>query len=199
MLSRPLASVLALASMLAAPLGARAATWELDPAHSSVQFSVRHLMISNVKGEFTKLSGTITGDESAPTSARIDATIDTTSIDTRNAKRDDHVRGPDFLDTARFPTMTFRSSKIEPAGDDRWKITGDLTLHGVTKPVVLDVTATAPRKDPWGKLRAGAQATTTINRQDFGVRYNSALEGGGVVVGDEVTITIDAEAVRKPD
>lgn len=191
--------LIAAVTSLAAPLRVHAATWEIDPAHTSVQFSVRHLMISNVRGEFTKLGGVIVGDESNPTAARIEATIDTTSIDTRNAKRDEHLRGPDFLDTGKFPTMTFRSTKIEKAGDGKWKVTGDLTLHGVTKPVVLDVTTSAARKDPWGNLRAGAQAETKINRQDFGVRYNSALEGGGVVVGDEVTVTIDAEAVRKSD
>ena len=199
MVLRSLFLVIAAACSLVAPLRVHAATWEIDPAHTSVQFSVRHLMISNVRGEFTKLGGAIVGDEANPTVARIEATIDTTSIDTRNAKRDDHVRGPDFLDTGKFPTMTFRSTKIEKAGDGKWKVTGDLTLHGVTKPVVLDVTTSAPRKDPWGNLRAGAQAQTTINRQDFGVRYNSSLEGGGVVVGDEVTVTIDAEAVRKSD
>lgn len=188
--------VLAAALSLVAPFPVGAATWEIDPAHTSVQFSVRHLMISNVRGEFTKLSGAIVGDEAAPTAARIEATIDAGSVDTRNAKRDDHLRGPDFLDTGKFPTMTFRSTAIEKAGDATWKVTGDLTLHGVTKPVVLEVTTSAPRKDPRGNMRAGAQARTTINRQDFGVRYESTLEGGGVVVGDEVAITIDAEAVR---
>ena len=199
MVLRSIFVLIAASWSLVAPFRAHAATWEIDPAHTSVQFSVRHLMISNVRGEFTKLGGTIVGDESNPTAARIEATIDTTSLDTRNAKRDDHLRGPDFLDTAKFPAMTFRSTKIEKAGDGKWKVTGDLTLHGVTKPVVLDVTTSAPRKDPWGNLRAGAQAQTTINRQDFGIRYNSSLEGGGVVVGDEVAVTIDAEAVRKSD
>lgn len=180
------------------PSGVRAAdTYEIDPAHTSVQFSIRHMMISNVRGEFTKLSGKATGDVASPTAASVEATIDATSIDTRNEKRDEHLRSPDFLDTAKFPTMTFKSTKVEKAGD-AWKLHGDLTLHGVTKPVVLDVTnVTAPIKDPGGNTRIGAQATTKINRQDFGIIFNKTLDGGGMLVGDEISITIDVEVVKK--
>jgi polyisoprenoid-binding protein YceI len=188
-------SVLALALLM--PLAVSAATYEIDPAHTSVQFSVRHMMISNVRGEFTKLSGKVVGDAAKPTETTVEATIDATSIDTRNEKRDEHLRSPDFLDTAKFPTLTFKSTKVEKAGDV-WKVAGDLTLHGVTKPVVLDVTnLTPPMKDPWGNTRIGAQATTKISRQDFGIVFNKTLDGGGVLVGDEIAITIDVEVTQK--
>ena len=181
------------------PVTGRADTYEVDASHTSVQFSVRHMMISNVRGEFTKLSGTAVGDVANPTAAVVEATIDAASVDTRNEKRDEHLKGPDFLDTAKFPTITFKSTKVEKAGA-AWKLTGDLTLHGVTKPVVLDVTnVTPPVKDPWGNTRIGAQATTKINRQDFGIVFHKALDGGGVLVGDEIAITIDVEVMKKGD
>ena len=186
---------LALAT-LATP--ALAATWTLDPAHSSVQFSVRHMMVSNVRGEFGKVGGTVTGDESKPTEAVITATIDAASINTREAKRDEHLKSADFLDVAKFPTMTFKSKQIEAAGPGTFKVTGDLTLHGVTKEVVLDVSdVTPPVKDPFGKKRAGATASTKINRKDFGVSWGKAMDNGGVVVGDDVAITIDVEATQQ--
>jgi polyisoprenoid-binding protein YceI len=196
MLRVALAAAVALASLV--PSGVRAAdTYEIDPAHTSVQFSIRHMMISNVRGEFTKLTGKATGDVANPTAATVEATIEATSIDTRNEKRDEHLRSPDFLDTAKFPTMTFKSTKVEKASDG-WKLHGDLTLHGVTKPVVLDViNVTPPTKDPWGNTRIGAQATTKINRQDFGIVFNKTLDGGGVLVGDEIAITIDVEVMKK--
>jgi polyisoprenoid-binding protein YceI len=183
----------------AAPLAARADTWQIDPAHTSVEFTVRHMMISNVSGQFDKTSGTITTNGDQPTSAMIDATIDASSVDTRVAKRDGHLKSPDFLDVAKYPTITFKSKKVEAAGPGKWKVTGDLTLHGVTKEVVLDVDGPGtPIKDPMGNLRAGASATTTISRKDFGLTWNKALESGGVIVGDEVKISIDVEAVKKP-
>jgi polyisoprenoid-binding protein YceI len=192
------ASVSLLVLALLTPLASPAATYEIDPAHTGVQFSVRHMMISNVRGEFTKLSGKVVGDQSNPTATTVEATIDAASIDTRNAKRDEDLKSPNFLDVAKFPTITFKSTKVEKAGGDAWKLTGDLTLHGVTKPVVLDVTnLTAPMKDPWGNTRVGAQATTKINRQDFGVSFNKTLDGGGVLVGDEIAITIDVEVTQK--
>jgi polyisoprenoid-binding protein YceI len=186
MLRVALAAAVALASLV--PSGVRAAdTYEIDPAHTSVQFSIRHMMISNVRGEFTKLTGKATGDVANPTAATVEATIEATSIDTRNEKRD----------AAKFPTMTFKSTKVEKASDG-WKLHGDLTLHGVTKPVVLDViNVTPPTKDPWGNTRIGAQATTKINRQDFGIVFNKTLDGGGVLVGDEIAITIDVEVMKK--
>ena len=158
MMLRALAVAAVVALTLLAPVAGRAAdTYEIDAAHSSVQFSVRHMMISNVRGEFTKLSGKAVGDVANPTAAIVEATIEAASIDTRNEKRDEHLRSPDFLDVAKFPTITFKSTKVEKAGDG-WKLTGDLTLHGVTKPVVLDVTnVTPPTKDPWGNTRIGAQ------------------------------------------
>ena len=183
--------------VLAASAGAQT-VWEIDPAHSSVQFSIRHMMISNVRGEFAKVAGTVHADDKDVTRSTVEATIDAASIDTREAKRDEHLRSPDFLDVARFPTMTFKSKKIEKAGEGRYKVTGDLTLHGVTREVVLDVEGpTAPMKDPRGSVRAGAQATTKINRKDFGITWNKALDGGGVVVGEDVAVTIDVEGVKK--
>ena len=181
---------------LAAP--AFAATWTLDPAHTSVQFSVRHMMVSNVSGEFAKVSGTVNGDQSAATGAAIEATIDAASINTREPKRDEHLKSADFLDVAKYPTITFKSRKIEAAGAGSFKVTGDLTLHGVTKEVVLDVSDVTPAiKDPMGKTRAGAHATTKINRKDFGVNWSKTLDGGGVMVGDDVAITIDVEATQQ--
>jgi polyisoprenoid-binding protein YceI len=181
-----------------AATAASAATWAIDPAHTNVQFSVRHMMLSNVTGEFGKVTGTVAGDQTAPATAVIEATIDATSINTREPKRDEHLKSPDFLDVAQHPTITFKSKKIEPAGAGSFKVTGDLTLHGVTKEAVLDVSdVTAPIKDPMGKTRAGAHATTKINRKDFGINWSKALDGGGVMVGDDVAITIDVEATQQ--
>jgi polyisoprenoid-binding protein YceI len=194
--ARMIAPLLAALVLIASP--ARAATWEIDPAHTAIQFSVRHMMVSNVRGHFGKFTGDVEGDETKPAEARIEATIETASIDTANQKRDEHLRSPDFLDAAKFPTITFKSKKVEKVGEATWKVTGDLTLHGVTKEVVLDLSdVTPPIKDPMGKLRAGAAARTTINRQDFGISFNKALDGGGVMVGNEITITIDVEVTRK--
>jgi polyisoprenoid-binding protein YceI len=191
-------SAIAIVMMVALPVLAHADTWQIDPAHTNVEFTVRHMMISNVKGQFQKTSGTITANGTDPASAKIDATIDATSIDTRVDRRDAHLKSPDFLDVAKFPTITFKSTKVEAAGPGKWKMTGDLTLHGVTKPVVLDVEGTgAPIHDPMGNTRAGASATTKIRRSDFGLTWNKALEAGGVMVGDEVAISIDLEAIKK--
>jgi polyisoprenoid-binding protein YceI len=190
--------VVAIAFTLAAPVLAHADTWQIDPMHTSVEFTVRHMMISNVKGTFEKTSGTITVEGSAPTTAKIDATIDASSINTRVERRDADLKSPDFLDVTKYPTITFKSTKVEAAGKGKWKVTGDLTLHGVTKPAVLDVEGTGdPIHDPMGNTRAGASATTKINRKDFGLTYNKTLESGGVMVGDEVSITIDVEAIKK--
>jgi polyisoprenoid-binding protein YceI len=191
-------TAIAIAIIVALPVLAHADTWQIDPAHTNVEFTVRHMMISNVKGQFQKTSGTITANGTDPASAKIDATIDATSIDTRVDRRDAHLKSPDFLDVAKFPTITFKSTKVEAAGTNKWKVTGDLTIHGVTKPVVLDVEGTgAPIHDPMGNTRAGASATTKIRRGDFGLIWNKALEAGGVMVGDEVAISIDLEAIKK--
>jgi polyisoprenoid-binding protein YceI len=171
--------------------------WEIDPAHTSVQFSVRHLMISNVRGEFRKVTGSV-HDDGEPTRATLEATIDAASIDTRETKRDEHLRSADFLDVEHYPTITFKSKRIEPTAPGHYRVTGDLTLHGVTREVALDVVGpTPPMKDARGNVHAGAQATTTINRRDFGITWSKALDGGGVMVGDEIPITIDVEAVKK--
>jgi polyisoprenoid-binding protein YceI len=183
---------------LALPSLARAATWNLDPAHTSVQFSVRHLMVSTVRGAFGKLSGTVQVEEKDLTRSKIQATIDAASIDTRVEKRDTHLKSPDFLDVARYPTIVFVSKKVEAGAPGHFKVIGDLTLHGVTREVSLDVEGPTPEiKDPRGNTRAGAQATTTIHRKDFGLTWNQVLEAGGVAVGDEVTITIDVEATKQ--
>jgi polyisoprenoid-binding protein YceI len=189
---------LLIASAVALSAPALAATWQIDPAHSNVSFSVRHMMVSNVRGEFTKVSGTVDGDEKTPTQAVINATIDATSINTREAKRDDHLKSADFLDVAKYPTLTFKSKRIEPSGTGQFKVTGDLTLHGVTREVVLDVSdVTPPIKDPMGKTRAGAHATTKIDRKDFGINWSKAMDGGGLLVGNDVDISIDVEATTQ--
>jgi polyisoprenoid-binding protein YceI len=190
-------TAIAIAMLAVLPALAHADTWQIDPPHTNVEFTVRHMMISNVKGQFQKTSGTVTTNGSDPASATIDATIDASSIDTRVEKRDMHLKSPDFLDVAKYPTITFKSTKVEAAGPNKWKVTGDLTLHGVTKPVVLDVESSGPPINVMGKTRAGASATTKINRSDFGLKWNQALEAGGVMVGDEVAISIDVEAVKK--
>src|SRR5580698_8353214 len=165
--------------------------WQLDPPHSSAQFSVRHLGVSTVRGAFTKVSGTVHYDAANPGKASLQATIESASVDTRVEMRDNDLRSPRFLDAQKYPTITFQSKKVEAAGDGKLKVTGDLTIHGVTKEVVLDVDGpTAAIKDPMGKRRMGASATTKITRQDFGI---SAAPG---VVGDEVTITIDVELIQ---
>ena len=171
-------------------------TYDIDPAHSSVHFSVRHLMLSNVRGEFGKVSGTVKYDPQNPESSTVEVTVDAASISTRDPQRDTHLKSADFLDVEKYPTLNFRSRKItvQPGGG---KITGDLTVHGVTREITLDVEGpSAEMKDPWGKQRIGASATTKIDRRDFGVTWNSPLETGGVVIGDEVKITIDVQFVR---
>jgi polyisoprenoid-binding protein YceI len=191
-------SAILIAMIVALPVLANADSWQIDPMHTSVEFTVRHMMISNIKGVFEKTSGTVTVEGSDPTSAKIDATIDASSIDTRVDRRDEDLKSPNFLDVAKYPTITFKSTKVEAAGEGKWKVTGNLTLHGVTKSVVLDVESSgAPIKDPFGNTRAGASATTKINRKDFGLTYNKTLETGGVMVGDDVAISIDVEAIKK--
>jgi polyisoprenoid-binding protein YceI len=171
-------------------------TYTIDGSHSSAQFSVKHMAISNVKGEFTAVAGTVAYDPKNPAASRIDATIDVNSINTREPKRDAHLKSADFFDTAKYPTMAFHSKSAWKSGN--WlQVKGDLTMHGVTREVVLDVEGpTAETKDPWGNLRIGATATTKINRKDWGLTWNQALEAGGVLVGDDVAITLDIEAVK---
>ncbi|MCL5006331.1 MAG: YceI family protein [Acidobacteria bacterium] len=172
-------------------------TWNIDPAHSNAQFTVRHLMISNVKGEFTRVSGRVLFDPSKPESLSAEATIDVNTINTREPDRDNHLKSPDFFDVAKYPTLTFKSKRAEKEPNGL-KVTGDLTIHGVTREVTLDVEGpTPPMKDPWGFTRVGASATTRINRKDFGLVWNQALETGGVLVGDDVRITLDVELMAE--
>ena len=190
--------MIVLVVVIAAPLAASADTWQIDPVHTTVGFSVRHMTISTVRGQFNKVAGTITANDNDPATAVIEATIDTASIDTHSPDRDSDLKSANFLDVAKYPTMTFKSKKIEAAGPGKYNVVGDLTLHGVTKEVTLAVEATgAPIKDPWGNMRAGATATTTINRKDFGLTWNKMIEAGGAVVGDAVAVEIDVEAVKK--
>jgi polyisoprenoid-binding protein YceI len=176
---------------LAAMAVAQAGNWKIDPMHTSAQFSVRHLGVSTVRGAFTKVSGSATFDPADPSKTMLDATIDATSVDTRVEMRDNDLRSPNFLDVQKYPTITFHARHTQASGPGKLQITGDLTVHGVTKEVVLDVDGpSAQMKDPWGNQRIGASATTKINRKDFGVN------GAPGVVGDEITITIDAEMIQ---
>ena len=191
LLSAALAVVLGAASF-----PALAETWEIDASHSNVGFSVRHMMVSNVRGSFGTFTARVDGSPADPSTAKISATIEVASVDTREPKRDEHLRAADFFDAAKFPRMTFTSTKVEKVSATKAKVTGDLTLRGVTKPVTLDVEYTQPVKNPWGKTIVGASATGKINRQDFGVSFSKALETGGLLVGDEVTLQLDLEFVK---
>jgi len=173
-----------------------ATTWNLDPVHTVAEFKVKHMMISNVRGQFTGISGVLTLDESQIANSRVEATIDASSIQTRDAQRDEHLKSADFFDAEKYPSLAFRSTKIERRGDEL-AVTGDLTIHGVTQAVVFEVEGpTPPNKDPWGNTRIGLSAATKINRKDFGLTWNAALEAGGILVGDDVTITLDVQFVK---
>jgi len=172
-------------------------SYQIDTAHTHAQFKVRHLMISNVKGEFTKVTGNVEIDEERHQTSSINITVDVNSISTREPQRDAHLKSADFFDVEKFPTITFVSKEIVKSGDDSFEVVGDLTIHGITKTVDLDVEDVTPEmKDPYGMFRRGASAKATILRSDFGLKYNAALETGGVLIGDEVHITIDTELVR---
>jgi polyisoprenoid-binding protein YceI len=182
----------------ALPTLALASTWNIDPDHSSAGFKVKHLMISNVNGNFNKHTGVVEIDDKDITKSTVQVTIDTNSINTNVQKRDEHLRSADFFDVAKYPTMTFVSKKVAKDGKDKLKVTGDLTLHGVTKEVVLDVDGpSVESKDPWGNIRKCATATTKINRKDFGLVWNAALETGGIAVGDDVNIILEIEMIKK--
>ncbi|MCM8748517.1 YceI family protein [Thermomicrobiaceae bacterium CFH 74404] len=173
------------------------ARWEIDPVHSEIAFSVRHMMVATVRGRFNQFQGVIEFDPAHPESGRVEVTIDAASIDTRNEQRDNHLRSPDFLNVEQYPTITFVSKRIEPLGDNRFRVVGDLTLRGVTREVALDAEFLGVGKDPWGGERAGFTARTKLNRHDFGASWNVALEAGGFLVGDTLDLTLDIEAVRK--
>jgi polyisoprenoid-binding protein YceI len=179
------------------PTIAAATTWEIDPAHTTFQFSVRHMMVSNVKGVFHKFNGSFDIDDKDLTKTRASAVIDAASIDTGIEKRDEDLRSANFFDVAKFPKITFASKRVEKVGNG-YRMIGDLTIHGITREVILDMEGLdTVIKDPWGNMRRGATFTTKINRKDFGLTYNKLLETGGVVVGDEVKINVEVEVVKK--
>ena len=189
----------ALLAALALPTPSVAATWKSDPSHASVQFAVSHLMVSTVRGTFDTFDVTVVLDEDDVARSSVEATIQTASVNTRNEKRDAHLRGPDFFDVAAHPTMTFRSTQVEKIEDTRYRVTGDLTLCGVTRQVVLDVRGSPhPITDPRGIRRMGGSVTTTIHRPDFGLTYNSILDTGGVSIGEDVDIVIDLQLIPAP-
>lgn len=175
-------------------------TWTIDPAHSTIGFAVKHMMFTTVHGRFGGVSGTIRVDDDHPRDASVEVEIGATTIDTGEAKRDEHLRSADFFDVATYPTIAFRSTQVEPISPlsrDRWRIVGDLTIHGVTRSVELAAEQTGSGKNPLGAEVAGFEATTKISRKDFGMEFNVPLDGGGVLVGDEVKIAIDVQAVRQ--
>lgn len=173
-------------------------TWNLDPAHSAAEFKVKHMMISNVKGSFRGLTGTLTLDESDPSGSQVKATIDVSTLSTGDEQRDAHLKSADFFDVAQIPQMTFESTTVKRTGEGEYQVTGNLSMHGVTKPVTFAVDGPgAPGKDPWGNTRIGLSATAKINRKDFGLTWNAALETGGVLVGEDVALTIDAQFIKQ--
>ena len=183
----------------AAASSVQAQTWNIDSSHSAAQFAVRHMMVTTVRGDMGKISGAVTFDPSKPAAGSIEATVDVTGINTREAGRDKHLKSADFFDVEKFPTITFKSRRIDPSAGGGFTITGDLTMRGVTKEVVLDVEPLRPViKDQRGASRTGTTATTKLNRQDSGVNWSRALDGGGVVVSDEVSVTIDIQLISAP-
>src|SRR5579863_145905 len=188
----------ALSAILTFPAAAATTTWQIDPAHTAAGFAVKHLMISTVRGQFKGITGTVTWDDQDVTNSSNDVTIDANTVDTSEPMRDKDLKSDKFFDVAKYPTITFKSKKVEIVSSGKLKISGDLTIHGITKQAVLDVEGpTPPVKDPWGNTRVAASATTKVNRQDYGVKWNANMDGGGVVVGDDVNITIDLEMTKK--
>jgi polyisoprenoid-binding protein YceI len=172
-------------------------SYKIDPSHSTAAFVVRHMMITNVRGGFSNVTGTVTWDPANPSASKVDAVIDATTINTNEPARDTHLKSADFLDTEKFPTITFSSSGVKSFSDGEVELNGDLTIHGVSTPVVLKVEGpTAEGKDPWGNLRIGASATTKIKRSDYGLTYNAALETGGILIGDELKIEIEVSLIK---
>lgn len=186
------------ASLQTAPPATATTAWDLDPSHSSAEFSVRHLMISSTKGRFAIRSATVLHDPADPAATVVEAEVDVASVDTGARQRDDHLRSPDFFDAANHPTMRFRATGIEDLGEGRYRVAGDLTIRGATRPVALDVEKEGEARDPWGNTRAGLVATTSFDRRDFGLTWNQALETGGVLVGDKVKVTLHLEMIRRP-
>jgi polyisoprenoid-binding protein YceI len=172
-------------------------TWNIDPSHSAIHFSVRHMVVSKTRGRFTKFGGQIAFDPDDLSKASVEVNIEPGSVDTADAQRDGHLRSADFFDVEKYPAATFKSTRVEDRGDGTLRITGDLTIHGVTKQVVLDAIYEGTGKDPWGGERAGFSASTSIDRREFGLQWNKALETGGVLVGDKVELTLEVEAVKQ--
>jgi polyisoprenoid-binding protein YceI len=172
-------------------------TWKLDPAHSGAEFKVKHMMISNVKGSFTGLSGTLTEHATDSTLSSVEASIDVSTVSTGDPQRDGHLKSADFFDVEKYPTMTFKSTKVAQKSEGEYAVTGDLTIHGVTRPATFAVEGpSAPAKDPYGYTRIGLSATARINRKDFGLTWNATLETGGILVGEDVQITLDLEFIK---
>jgi polyisoprenoid-binding protein YceI len=171
-------------------------TWNIDTSHSGVHFSVRHMVIAKVRGAFDRFSGVVELDEANPAASKVSVRIEAASIDTREEKRDAHLRSADFFDVEKYPELTFTSTKVEKLDGDEYRVTGDLTIHGVTKEVVLDAESLGAGKDPWGNDRIAFSATTAVNRKDFGLTWNQALETGGVLVGEKIEISLDVQAVK---
>jgi polyisoprenoid-binding protein YceI len=188
-----------LAAVLTLSASAATTTWQIDPMHSDAGFAVTHLMISTVRGEFHNIKGTVVLDDKDISKSTVSVTIDATSVDTREPGRDKDLKSANFFDVEKYPTFTFKSTKVESVGGGKLKVTGDLSIHGVTKSVVLDVDGPkSPIKDPWGMQRSAVSATTKINRKDFGVNWAKTMDTGGAIVGDEVNITLDIEMVQPP-
>jgi polyisoprenoid-binding protein YceI len=185
--------------ILLVPVAGSAATWNINPDHSSIQFQVRYMTVVNVKGTFDKFQGVVTLDEKTPSKSSVNITIETTSINTGVEKRDEHLRTDDFFDCAKHPTITFVSKKVTPSGKGKLKVTGDLTMLGVTKEVILDVDGPTPEiRDPWGNIRRGASARAKINRQDYGMTWNKVLDTGGIMIGKDVNVIMEVELVKVP-
>lgn len=183
--------------LIAAPVAA-VSTWTIDPAHTKAQFAIRHMMVSTVRGTLGKVTGVITIDTENIPNSTVEATIDATAIDTHEPKRDTHLKSPDFFDTAKYPTITFKSTAVEKLVNDEFQVTGNLTMHGVTKQVILFVQGTPDGiNDPFGNVRLGGVVNAKINRQDFGIMWNKTLDSGGTLVGNEVAVTIDVELIKQ--
>jgi polyisoprenoid-binding protein YceI len=189
-------SMVAVAAVLTTST-AFASEWEIDPAHSTAQFGVRHMMVSTVRGEFQKVAGTVNADDRDPSKSSVEVSIDPSTINTREPKRDAHLKSADFFDVEKYPAITFKSTKVEKAGKNKLKVTGDLTMHGVTKPVTLEAELTNTMKDLMGRTIRGVTATGKLSRKEWGLTWNKSIEAGGVLVGDEVSLQIDAELVSK--
>ena len=187
-----------IAATLAVPSPAATTTWQIDPAHTAAGFSVKHMMIATVRGQFKGVTGAVNWDDQDISNSIVDVTIDANTVDTGEAKRDADLKSANFFDVAHYPTITFKSTKIERISAAKMKVAGNLTIHGITKPVVLDVEGPSGAiKDPYGNTRVALNATTTVNRMDYGVKWNAKMDGGGIVVGDDVNIDIDLEMIKK--